>query len=121
MKFENLEDGTYYVGETDAYGNLVGTEKDEKLATDLFYVQYLHNSKEESEIVLKTKSGILDADPETISINNQYFKLPKGFVDSDIPGDNGVERRQRTADEQQFHFLCGYLYKKFQRQISVYW
>ena len=82
VKFENLEDGTYYVGETDAYGNLVGTEKDEKLATDLFYVQYLHNSKEESKIVLKTKSGILDADPETISINNQYFKLPKGFVNT---------------------------------------
>ena len=39
VTFGNLPNGTYYVGETDQYGNLVGTVKDQMLAKDPYYAE----------------------------------------------------------------------------------
>ena len=80
VKFENLASGTYYVGETDAYGNLAGTVRDAEQAADPFYALYQHNGKEEDKIVLKPDDAGLETDTETISINNQYFELPEDFT-----------------------------------------
>ncbi|MDO5344114.1 MAG: hypothetical protein Q4E91_00005, partial [Lachnospiraceae bacterium] len=79
IKFANLPDGTYYVGETDAYGNLVGTVRDSQAASDPFYALYQHNGKEEDKVVIKTDDAGLGTDTETVAINNQYFELPDNF------------------------------------------
>ena len=82
VKFENLINGTYYVGETDQYGNLVGTVKEADQARDAFYAQYLLDGKETDQVIIKTDEDILDADVEAVSIHNQYFAMLEGFVNT---------------------------------------
>ena len=80
VRFENLPNGTYYVGETDQYGNLVGTVREQAQATDPFYARYLQNGQENDIAVIKTDEGILDADVVSVSIYNQYFEMSQGFT-----------------------------------------
>ncbi len=68
--FSNLEAGTYYVGEVDRYGNLVGTKKKKKNATDPFYVTY-DSAKVK---VSGTTSATID-----VSMMNNYFDEPEGI------------------------------------------
>ena len=65
--FSNLTPGTYYVGETDAKGNPVGRETDEKKAVDPFYVDYSGQKVKVSGITTKTIP---------VEMKNHYFAMP---------------------------------------------
>ena len=66
--FASLPAGTYYVGETDAYGNPVGRETNQDYAGDPFYVDYSTQKVTVSSITTKTIP---------VQMNNHYFELPK--------------------------------------------
>lgn len=78
--FQKLPNGTYYVGETDEYGNLVGEVQDASLATDEFYAEYVYSGTQDYVVIKTDKSDTLPADSEKVTIQNRYFKMPQGYV-----------------------------------------
>ena len=81
VAFKKLISGTYYVGETDEYGNVIGDIADPKQASDDFYAEFVHNGKKTSKVVIKVdEESQTAADTEVVNLNNQYFKLLPGFT-----------------------------------------
>ena len=81
VKFEKLISGTYYLAETDEYGNVIGDIADPKQALDDFYAEFVHNGKKTSKVVIKVdEESQTAADTEVVNLNNQYFKLQPGFT-----------------------------------------
>lgn len=64
--FENLEAGTYYVGETDEYGNLIDADAEDAI----FIPQYVDG------YVAEITSSVFEVSK---SINNRFPTLPEGY------------------------------------------
>ena len=80
VTFGNLPNGTYYVGETDQYGNLVGTVKDQALAKDPYYAEYVYGQDKNKVVIKADLHAQHPADPENVTIKNHYFNLPSDFT-----------------------------------------
>ena len=78
--FDKLLNGTYYVGETDQYGNPVGEVTEETAAKDPFYAEYVYDGNQKNVVIKVDENAAFDADPEKVTIKNRYFKMPEGFV-----------------------------------------
>ena len=101
--FTGLQPGTYYVGETDRFGNLVGRQKKQKKAKDPFYVEY---DDEDVEIAGTTNRTY------TVTAANHFFELPDGAsyyaeltVQKQLKDDKGADK----ASAGEFYF---YIYSE---------
>ena len=119
--FENLPNGTYYVGETDEYGNLVGEVTDSALAKDPFYAEYIYSGSQKNVVIKVDKDAAFDADAEKVTIQNRYFKMPEGYLyTASFQITNQVKDESGAALASNSTFYAGIYTKSSQDEKYTY-
>ena len=119
--FENLPNGTYYVGETDEYGNLVGEVTDSVLAKDPFYAEYIYSGGQKNVVIKVDKDAAFDADAEKVTIQNRYFEMPEGYLyTASFQITNQVKDESGAALASNSTFYAGIYTKSSQNEKYTY-